>query len=250
MELLTELYRIISPSQFEMPMKKHITNNVLVNINQITWIEDSYGNMHITKGVSDKYICIAAHLDEKGTKDNINKRTVITSKQLETNNTILYSVGEDNLQCGLGADDKNGIYIALRLLQSLPILKVSFFVEEEIGCMGSQNSDLQFYDNCALLIECDKKGSSEIVTEVSGTELCPIFIANKLQDIGKKYGYSLSKGGKTDVVALKRRELKTPCVNISCGYYNPHSNKEFSVFEDIINCINFCNNIIKNSYGL
>lgn len=250
MKLLTELYRIASPSQFEMAIKKYIINNVLANIDQITWLKDSYGNMYITKGISDNYICIVAHLDEKRAIDDINKRIVISSKHPETNNTILCSVNEDNLQCSLGADDKNGVYIALRLLQSLPILKVSFFVEEEIGCMGSKNSDLDFYDNCSLLIECDKKGSSEIVTEASGTELCPMYIANKLQDLGKKYGYSLSKGGKTDVVALKKRELKTPCVNISCGYYNPHSDKEFSIFEDIINCISFCKNIIENSYGL
>jgi hypothetical protein len=35
---------------------------------------------------------------------------------------------------GLGADDKNGIWIALQCLKKYDTVKVAFFVSEEVGC--------------------------------------------------------------------------------------------------------------------
>lgn len=41
----------------------------------------------------------------------------------------------------------------------------------------------------------------------------------------------------TDVLELKERGLGVSCINLSCGYYEPHSDEEFTVKKDLLNCL-------------
>ena len=131
---------------------------------------------------------------------------------------------------GCGADDKNGLWVILNLLHSEPVLKVAMFVQEErsgslAGCRGAGACDLGFFDDVKFVLECDRKGNSDVVSIGKGdTLLCePSFIP---QDILRKYGYEMVRGGKTDVVELKMRGLEIPVCNISCGYYDAHKNRQ------------------------
>ena len=73
---------------------------------------------------------------------------------------------------GLGADDKNGIWIALKCLEQFPVLKIAFFKEEEIGCGGSSVADMSFFKDCRYCIQADRKGSSDLITSIGVTDLC------------------------------------------------------------------------------
>ena len=115
---------------------------------------------------------------------------------------------------------------------------------EEIGCQGSSQADMSFFDDCRYVVQCDRKGAGDMVTHYSGTELCSDdFLLDASPD---KFGYSQSDGLITDVITLKNKGLKVSCVNLSCGYYLPHTPHEFTCVEDLTKCYRFVQHIIKN----
>ena len=49
----------------------------------------------------------------------------------------------------------------------------------------------------------------------------------------------------TDVGELKHQGLPISCANISCGYYEPHTDNEFTVKADLQNCLALVEHIIE-----
>ena len=124
------------------------------------------------------------------------------------------------------------------------------FVQEEragdiAGCRGARACDLSFFSDVKFVLECDRKGSSDVVFIGKGdTQLCEQdFIPQQLLN---KYGYEMVKGGKTDVVELKMRGLQIPVCNISCGYYDAHKNSEYTLFPELQNCLSFVRGVLKS----
>lgn len=144
-------------------------------------------------------------------------------------------------QEGLGADDKNGVYVCLRMLAELPAVKCAFFVGEEVGCVGSEAADMEFFEDCRFVIQCDRRGGRDFITMAGCTELCD---ENFIVDCGmENYGYKPTHGAMTDVMTLKDNGLGVSCVNLSCGYYNPHSDAEVTNIEELDNCVDFVRHI-------
>lgn len=233
MQTLLSLYQINSKSGHEAEIKRFVLDQ-LANL-PLKIEEDHIGNIFVTKGQSEHYPCVAAHLDEVHLPQKRN---------LHHEDGIIYATNDEGKRIGIGADDKNGVWIALRLLQSEPILKVAFFVQEEkdgelSGCRGSNACDLAFFDNVDYILQCDRKGAGDVVTfsEKAGVRLCDDdFIPEKLL---QKFGFQPVHGGKTDVVALKMRGLLLPCCNLSCGYYNAHKDEEYTVWIELLNTFDF-----------
>ena len=143
---------------------------------------------------------------------------------------------------GIGADDKNGIWICLKCLEDFKVMKCVFFVQEENGCIGSRGADMAFFSDCRFVLQCDRWGNSDFITRIHGTELCTrdfVGCANST-----KYGYKPVEGGTTDVYMLKRRGLPVSCANISCGYYEPHTDREYTILEDLHKCYRFVRHIV------
>ena len=239
MELLSNLYRINSKSGNEKEIKNFICS-VLTDVS-LNIEEDNFGNMFITKGNADMYPCVAAHLDEIHAP--CQREVLIEGDKVFTVNRLWNRVG-------CGADDKNGIWIILRLLRTESVLKVALFVQEErsgdrAGCRGARACNLSFFDNVKYIIECDRKGAFDVVYIGKGeTLLCDSsFIPH---NILHKYGYVMVRGGKTDVVELKMRGLDIPVCNVSCGYYNAHKNSEYTIFTELRNCLCFVKEILIN----
>ena len=238
MDLLQQLYKISSKSGMEGQIKSFILENLRdVDLDVKT---DDIGNMFITKGIAESYPCVAAHLDE-----------IHSPCQRETlvDGGIIYTVDRLWNRVGCGADDKNGLWIVMNLLRTEQILKVALFVQEErdgelAGCRGAGACDLSFFRDVKFVVECDRKGASDVVCIGKGeTYLCdPSFIPGYLL---QKYHYEMVCGGKTDVVELKIRGLGIPVCNISCGYYNAHKNSEYTKFSELQNCLEFVKDIIK-----
>lgn len=154
-----------------------------------------------------------------------------------------YSV-EKKSPVGIGADDKNGIWVALKMLLKFKALKVAFFVGEEIGCVGSSKADMTFFENARFVIQCDRKGGSDFINIANSTELCSNEFINAIGI--ENFGYKKANGFTTDVYKLKTKGLKVCCVNLSCGYYNPHTEKECTVIDELRNCRNLVEHIIRN----
>ena len=237
MELLKQLFCIHSKSGKEGKIRKFIWNWVRQTVPDAKIECDEPGNLYITKGKSSTFPCIVAHMDqvqERHSKDFI---------AYEAEDIIIGFSPKHKEQQGLGADDKCGLWIGLNCLQKFDCLKLAFFVGEEVGCKGSGLADMAFFDDCRFVIEPDRKGSEDLITQIGWTPLCS---DDFLKDIGfKKFGYKEAEGMMTDIEALKDKGLMLSCINLSCGYYRPHSNEEFVYKPALLNCLAFVEHIIK-----
>lgn len=236
MELLKALYSIHSKSGKEETIRNFV-KRCCENLGAKTAI-DKAGNLYATKGESETYPCVVSHLDQVQDSHAADFRAILIGD-------VIFGFSEsEREQQGLGADDKNGIWICLRCLQRFSAIKVAFFVGEEVGCVGSSDADMEFFENCRFVLQCDRKGSSDLISSVSYTELCS---EQFLNDIGmEKFGYKKTSGLLTDVYTLKTEKLAVSCCNISCGYYNAHTSGEVTVVSELKNCFAFVCHIIEN----
>lgn len=235
MKLLKKLYEISSPSRNEQVMCKFI-NSLLKGMN-IDFTEDKVGNIYATKGESDTYPCIVCHTDEVHKVRSVGYKVV-------RHNDLMFAVNERTMEFeGIGADDKNGIWVCLKALSEFDVIKCAFFVSEEVGCIGSSNAEMEFFDDCRFVLQCDRKGNKDFIINASGTELCSheFIEACKIHE----FGYETEKGLMTDVMTLKEQGLSVSACNISCGYYNPHTDNEMTCISDLLNCYELIKSIIE-----
>jgi hypothetical protein len=238
MELLKQLYEIYSPSGGEKKLKRFIKHWVKENIQDaVIRTDNNDGNIYITRGDSESYPCVVAHLDQ------VQKNHSADFVAVETDDIIFGYSPTNRRREGLGADDKNGIWVALQCLKEFDILKVAFFVGEEIGCVGSGRCDLLWFRDCQYIIEPDRRGSSDLITDICGSICSDDF---KEYIPMEEFGYSETSGMMTDVLELSERGVGLSCINLSCGYYEPHTDNEFTVKEDLINCLGLVKAVINN----
>lgn len=179
---------------------------------------DDFGNITVKNTSEKKVPGFCCHLD------TVHKEPPLPILA----NGVLFD-GSGN---GIGGDDKCGIIACLELLQNTPC-KCIFFVEEEKGGTGSRVYDQKNLSDCSFLIEIDRKGSEDLIF-VSGTEkLC----SKEFQTTVENHfvGFKKAQGTFTDVNVLD--ETKLNMMNISCGYYLPHTNSEYVLLEHLQNTI-------------
>ena len=138
MELLRKLYKVYSPSGKERAMIKLIWNYT----KRITGTKvetDAAGNLYITKGEAESYPCIVAHLDQVQRLHSKDFTTV------ETGEIIFGYSSRNKRQEGLGADDKNGIWIALKCLRKYDSLKPGVLCQRRSGMCRFRKSGDGFF---------------------------------------------------------------------------------------------------------
>ena len=235
-DLLFQLYKIYSPSGCEKKMRKFVKRYIRKNCGDCNIEQDILGNVFITKGCADSYPCIAAHLDQ------VQDRHSKDFEVIEGKDVVFGYSPKTHEQQGLGADDKNGIWIALECLREFSFLKVAFFVEEEVGLTGSRRCDLSFFSDCRYVIEPDRRGSSDLITSMSVGAVCSNDFIMALG--AEHYGYREERGSITDIGELVERGIGISCLNLSCGYYEAHTDNEFTVLSELQNCLDFVCHII------
>lgn len=235
LKLLKALYQINSKSGQEKQIIDFLVTYIQSHYTNTTVEVDSTGNIYVTKGSSETYPVIVAHTDQVG--DYKGKITIFRK------DNIIIGIGEDGKQANLGADDKNGIWIALELLRTEPVLKVALFPGEEIGCVGSKACNMDFFKDARFVIQCDRRNGSDFINTAGSVELCPTNFPSP--ELKAKYGFKNTYGLMTDVQTLKKRGLNVACCNISCGYYNPHTTSEYTDVGELINCLQFVREIVQ-----
>lgn len=104
-----------------------------------------------------------------------------------------------------------------------------------------------FFNDCRFVIQCDRRGNSDLITSIGCTDLCS---ERFIQDIDpEKWGYREGTGMMTYVETLKEQGLSVSAVNISCGYYNPHTDEEITVKRDLEKCWKLVQHIIEDCTG-
>ena len=237
--LLKQLYKIHSKSGFEGEIITFVCKWISMNVhNAKIDLDWDTGNVYITKGMSKTYPCIIAHLDQV---QDYHPTDFIT---IETRDLIFGYSPKERKFCGLGADDKNGIWLALKCLQRFDEIKVAFFVGEEVGCIGSSKAKMDFFEDCRFVIQPDRKGNKDLITSISGLPLCSGEFIKDIQP--QMFGYKETDGLMTDIEQLKEQGLNVSCINLSCGYYEPHTDNEYADKKDLLNCLRFIKHIITN----
>ena len=234
-ELLYDLYRIYSPSRGEKRLKKFVKNYIRTNIPGVEITHDNVGNIYAKKGAGDSFPCVVSHLDQ------VQKVHESDFMCIEVEGKVFGFSPKSMEMRGLGADDKNGVWVCLQCLAKFDNIKCAFFVGEEIGCVGSSDADMKFFEDCRFVLQCDRRNGHDLITSIWGDLCSEEFLADT--DF-KDFGYKETDGLSTDVGTLKDNGLKVSCVNMSCGYYAPHTDEEYTDLSELQHCLDFVCHII------
>lgn len=226
-DLLVETLSIQSVSHDDGEMMQWLKDKLTTM--SLGFTEDSYGNLYVTKGKSDLYPCLVAHTD---TVHKILKDFNI----FECGDTLFAFSETEQTQVGIGGDDKVGISLCLNALKDLSVVKVAFFRNEEVGCLGSKQANMKFFDNCTLVLQGDRRGNKDFINIAAGTDLSSDEFMKAISPALKQHQYGVTRGSVTDVMALKNRGLKVCAANMSCGYWEPHTSLETVSVADVSDC--------------
>lgn len=197
----------------------------LKKIDDVTW-DLNDGNIYATRGGAETYPCIVAHTDTV--------HDIVDNFQIFELNDRLFSIDGDNMErCGIGGDDKVGVFVALEVIKKLKVCKVAFFRDEEIGCVGSKVADMTFFTDVEFVLQCDRQGYEDFVNEIYMNRLFDDKFSLLISDTLKKYGRKESTGGMTDVQQLVKNGIGVSVANMSCGYYEPHDELEYIVISEV-----------------
>lgn len=238
MELLKTLYVIHAPSYHEWPMITFVWEYVNEYIPEAEMRMDEWGNLYITKGKDESgFPTLVCHLDQVQTLHS-------EDFKVREEDRILFGWSEQNQRReGLGADDKNGIWVSLRCLEQCPRLKVFMAVGEEKGCIGSNRADMSFFKDSLYVLEPDCKGDEEIHINLKGIPCASEDFVNALQS--EDNGYTITDGKGSDIFALTLNGIGVSCANIPAGYHLPHKDEEYTVVTELEHCLEFVLHVIQ-----
>lgn len=203
--------------------------------NGIAYEFDNYGNIYLTKGkvsIDEFYPCVTAHLD------TVQSEQELYAKAGQPLQVLTREVkGKREIYCdkfGIGGDDKAGILICLSMFSHVDKLKACFFLEEEIGCVGSGKLNKKWFDNVGYVMGFDSPDLNRAAYACSGTKLfSESFYKTYMQDICKKYGLTDFRSEPFTDVKIIREKTDLICMNFGTGYYNCHTSTEYCVLEDM-----------------
>ena len=212
---------------------------------------DAAGNVLVVKGKASAYPCIVSHMDT--VHSFVNNFTVVerpfnyvdtkTKKKIRED-IELTAKGGDGVQCGIGGDDKCGVFACLYFLKTLPAVKVVFFSREEVGCRGSGDVNHNFFEDCRYIIQLDRKGKHDFITNYCSDVTVNHELSSEIGLVKKKWKFKKATGSVTDSVKLWYNNIGVSCMNISSGYYSPHTPKEYVSVSDLFHAIWFVNDMI------
>ena len=207
--------------------------------NGIKYEFDDYGNVYLTKGElaeGEFYPCVTAHLDSVQQKQKayaqagfslpIKTRISTVSKKHE-----IYVDG-----MGIGGDDKAGVLICLSMFSHVDKLKAAFFLQEEIGCKGSEHMNVEWFNNVGYVIGYDSPDLNRAAWSCSGTKLfSKNFFDTYMKDVCKEHGLTRFLAEPFTDVKTIREKTNIICMNFGTGYYGAHGPSEYCVLEDMDN---------------
>lgn len=164
-------------------------------------------------------VLLVAHLDtvHRDLCTNINYEFIKTKEGMVT------SLSSPQ---GIGGDDRCGVILILSLLFRCNIRpSVLFTCGEETGGHGARQftKDIKTLDvNC--IIEFDRKGKTDVVCYQDDNK--------ELTKSLEKYGFKSSYGSFSDI-SIIAPHYGISAVNLSSGYYNAHTIKEFVILEEM-----------------
>lgn len=244
--ILKEMYLIRSYSGFEEPMRRYIMafldklNIPYVNFNG-NILGFNYPGMPL----------FGAHMDMvntegyklKGTEMALDENHVFTVDK--DTNIRLYRDKEKKNQTSLGADDKNGIWVILMLIAEGHPINFAFFHSEEVGHIGSSqvaaDEELgKFIEGCQYGIIIDRRNHWDIIGY--DNKYC-MGLDDRLSSFASDFDlkFTPARGSISDADSLSPL---IECVNLSCGYYEPHSSREYTNLNELWDTYLLCKQML------
>lgn len=127
---------------------------------------------------------------------------------------------------GIGGDDRCGVYMIFEVLKKYNC-SVLFCEDEEIGCAGAEKfikTQLAKTLNFNYIIEFDRKGNNDAVFYDCDNPEFERFITKNF--------YKSAWGSFSDISVLAPF-IGCAAVNLSCGYYNPHTTNEYVMMSEM-----------------
>lgn len=132
---------------------------------------------------------------------------------------------------GIGGDDRCGVYIILSLLRRLDFKPhILFTMGEEVGCVGAKAFVTFLCDNVdkipdvKFIVEYDRKGNNDCVFYNCDNK--------KFEKFVNKFGFKTAFGTSSDIKVIAP-EIGAAAVNLSSGYFNPHTEHEYVCMSDM-----------------
>jgi di/tripeptidase len=202
---------------------------------------DKYGNIYCTKGDAEFYPTMVSHMDTV--------HTINPNYEIHRSGNNIFAIDRATMErLGVGGDDKVGVYITLELLEYFDNFKAVFFKDEEVGCVGSSQADFSFFDDSSLVLQCDRKGFSDFVMSISGVQMYDKDLEHDIAHILKRNKRVQVYGGMTDVMEIAYNN-SVACANMSCGYYDPHSDNEYVKISEVEQTKEMCIDIFEATMG-
>lgn len=232
MKLLKDLYGIYSPSYQEQDMLKFIGN--YLDANGIEYKADKYGQIYGLRGSG--LPCVVAHTDQVSSYGPVTKLYKTPRINRNSDKPDWYIFGDS----GLGADDKNGIWIILKMLTLQKTGKIDsdkfnfnfvFSRAEECGSHMVGNLKKVFKQSCYAII-LDRKNAYDIIGERN--DYCTKAFDTAISSVLGRLGYSSTTGSISDANVTRHW---CNSVNISVGYYEPHTATEYTIWSDLNNAL-------------
>ena len=236
-KFLKDVLSVPTISSNETMMRDYIVE--FAHDNDIEYILDKKGNVYLTKG-SEKmtsgeyYPCVVSHIDtvHRSQIDLIEQKTRLDIVENVDGNLIAYNP-ITGLQTGIGGDDKCGVFVCLSLFLEMDVLKGAFFVEEEIGMLGSKEADVEFFENVGYAIQFDAPSANWITEVCSGVKIFDDEFKGNIKTVLSEGGYTkFSNDPFTDVNQLAQK-FNFNCLNLGCGYYEQHRDTEYVVIDEV-----------------
>ena len=111
------------------------------------------------------------------------------------------------MPAGIGGDDKCGVFLCLEMLMKLDVVKIAFFVAEEVVCLGSLHADEFFFKDVGYAIQFDSPHGNSMSYKLSGKKLFQekTPFGEKVLPLLSKYGITQWEDHPyTDVLELMR----------------------------------------------
>ncbi len=242
--LMRAIFEVQSDSRDCYDMITFITSFIDgLNDNSIIYELDREGNIYVTKGNARTYPCLVSHTDTVHRIIDFDDYVVLNS------DTEFFAINlKSRMPTGIGGDDKNGIYCCLDALVREDFIKLAFFVDEEIGCVGSSNCNMDFFNDVSFVLQADRQGYEDVAIDIMYTEMFGQEFYSKVEGLFQIYGRDICEGGMTDVMQLAHNGLDVAMANFSCGYYRPHSDMEYVIIDELILTSILFRDIIKECY--
>ncbi len=203
---------------------------------------DKAGNLYITKGIGPLYPCIVAHQD-------INQDEEVTDIEIIQTSKLIIGLDKDTgKQCGLGHDDKAGLYFLLHCLKTMDNIKGLITTNEEIGAVGASEVDMLFFKDCSFLIQGDRniKKGLDVSDYTNGIEVVSLDFERYSKQILDKYGYKYTTCLFTDIGELVHQGCGISAINFGIGYGNEHFEDEYLSIPHFINALAFGEDLINH----